>query len=70
MTHPLRQYRKDNKVTLEAMAAALGVRAPTVSRWETGDRKPGHDDLKKIEAVTGIPLADLINAAPEAAPCA
>lgn len=64
MIHPLRQYRKANKLTLDQVGRRLGVTGATVSRWEMHVRNPGHDDLKKIEQEFGIPIAEIVNAVP------
>lgn len=55
--HPLRDYRERQTppLTQEQLAKQLGTTKATVSRWETGERKPEPEELPKIEAKTGIP---------------
>lgn len=62
MIHPLRKYRKDNKLSQDEAGQRIGVTGATVSRWENGVRAPDYEDLKKIEAVFGIPIAEIVNA--------
>lgn len=54
--HPLRAFREsqDPPLTQDDLAARLGVTKASVSRWETGERKPEVDLLSVIEEKTGI----------------
>lgn len=44
----LRELRDKAGLTLEKVAAELGVEHSSVQRWETGKRVPGADDLEKL----------------------
>lgn len=59
-TSPIRQWRNDHNVTLAALADEIGVRIVTVWRWENG-RLPDRAFWARIEAVTGITAAQLVN---------
>lgn len=59
-THPLRAWRKSIEPgTLEAAADRLGVKAPMLSRWETGMRAIPPHRVLGIERVTGISRSTL-----------
>lgn len=55
-THPLRAFRESQipPLSLDDLAAKLGVSKSYVSRWETGKRKIDGKYLKKINEITGI----------------
>lgn len=59
--HPLKSYRESQSPPLsqEQMAALLGVSKASVSRWETGERKPEQALVPRISAKTGIHPAKL-----------
>lgn len=59
--HPLKAFRdrQDPPLTQEQLAVLLGVSKASVSRWETGERKPELALLDGITAHTGIPAAEL-----------
>jgi transcriptional regulator with XRE-family HTH domain len=54
MTHPLKTYRDEEKLTQRGLGQLLGVSRTTVARWESGARKTGRDLLPKIAEKTGI----------------
>ena len=58
---PLRAYREKQEppLTQDQLAELLGVSKPTVSRWETGERRVDIDLIPKISEVTGISPAEL-----------
>ena len=56
----IRRYRKRLGLTQEEFAAALGMSQASVSRFETGERKPDVDDLIAIAKFFGCKLDDLI----------
>lgn len=60
MDHPLKQYRVKMDLTQAEVARQFGVTKATISRWEAGLRFPQRTVLPRIAAVTGIPVADLI----------
>lgn len=55
----LKEYRERHGLTLEEAALALGVKPPTVSRWERGKRAPDRESVRKIACLTGVPEAQL-----------
>jgi transcriptional regulator with XRE-family HTH domain len=70
MIHPLTKYRKAHGLSKTALAAELGVSKASVTRWESGDRKPDQGAVLAIFKKTGIPpralrpdLANMIEAA-------
>ena len=52
--------RRAHNLTQEQLAAKLFVTRQAVSRWERGEVTPGIDMMKLIAAVTGEPLANLL----------
>lgn len=51
--HPLRKWRKEAKLTLEAAAAKVGTSRQVWSDWERGRRRPDGNFMPKVRAVTG-----------------
>lgn len=58
----LRKLRKQRGVTLTELAAATGISKSTLSRLESGQRKPSLELLLPIAHVHGVPLDDLVGA--------
>ncbi len=54
--HPLAHYRAERGLTQEALAAQLGVKTNTVSRWEAGVRKIKFTKVAHVSGLTGIPV--------------
>lgn len=52
MEHPLRRYRRDAGLTLEALSARLGISKASLSRVETGRQTPSLALLQRITAAT------------------
>jgi len=54
--HPLRAYRERQSppLTQEQLAQQLGTSKASISRWETGERKPEVEQLPEITRKTGI----------------
>ncbi len=63
----LRAHRKLRNLTLEDVAAGVGVKFNTVSGWETGKRKLDIGDLEKLASFYGVHPAVLL-LAPEDGP--
>jgi transcriptional regulator with XRE-family HTH domain len=57
----IRRYRKRLGLTQEEFAAALGMSQASISRFETGERKPDVDDLIAIAKFFGCKVDDLID---------
>jgi transcriptional regulator with XRE-family HTH domain len=62
MIHPIRRFRKENGLTQAQLGDRIGVNDVTISRWESFRREPDHDELIRIEAETGISIAEIVNA--------
>lgn len=62
MTEPsnLCIIRKQNKLKQSEVAEKIGVTQKDISRWETGAVTPSIESLKKLAAVYGVKLDDLI----------
>lgn len=59
--NPIRRYRKELGMTQEELAYELSMTQATISRFETGDRKPDIDDLIAIAKFFGCKVDDLID---------
>lgn len=55
--HPLKSFRDSQQppLTQERLGELLGVSKVSISRWETGERKPEPELLAGISEKTGIP---------------
>ncbi|MGW4148783.1 helix-turn-helix domain-containing protein [Streptomyces albogriseolus] len=60
----LRRIRKEREVTLAALAEATGISVSTLSRLESGQRKPGLDLLLPIAQAHQVSLDELVGAPP------
>jgi len=58
----LRRLRDDRGVTLTELAAATGISKSTLSRLESGQRKPSLELLLPIAEAHQVPLDDLVGA--------
>ncbi|MDK1386343.1 helix-turn-helix transcriptional regulator [Sinorhizobium sp. 8-89] len=58
------RYREKHDMTLEAFGALFGVDKSTASRWERGQSLTVKRAVQ-IEAVTGIPRAEVLFGAPK-----
>lgn len=56
----LKVMRVKNGLTLEALAERAGLNYNTISQYENGIHSPRHDNLKKIAAVLGCDVKDII----------
>ena len=56
----IRNYRKKNDITQEALADRLGVTYQSVSRWEKGATYPDLELLPSISEILGITVDELI----------
>jgi transcriptional regulator with XRE-family HTH domain len=62
--HPLRAWRRVHDVTLQKLAADLGVGQPTLSDIENWRRTPSFALAIRLEEVTGIPPRDFVRRPP------
>ncbi|MEV6805952.1 XRE family transcriptional regulator [Streptomyces sp. NPDC051132] len=60
----LRRLRKDRQVTLAALSEATGISVSTLSRLESGLRKPSLELLLPIAQAHQVPLDELVGAPP------
>ncbi|MFD7031695.1 helix-turn-helix domain-containing protein [Streptomyces sp. NPDC059917] len=58
----LRRLRARRGLTLAALAATTGISTSTLSRLESGQRRPGLDLLLPLADAYGVPLDDLVGA--------
>jgi transcriptional regulator with XRE-family HTH domain len=57
----LRQFREQRGMTQKTLAALMGVKQATVSKWELGDRETSHGELINLATILGCGLADLFS---------
>ncbi len=60
----LRRIRKEREVTLAALSEATGISVSTLSRLESGLRKPSLELLLPIAQAHKVPLDELVGAPP------
>ncbi|ATL25807.1 Cys-tRNA(Pro) deacylase YbaK [Streptomyces formicae] len=60
----LRRIRKERGATLAALSAATGISVSTLSRLESGHRKPSLELLLPIARAHQVPLDELVGAPP------
>lgn len=60
----LRRIRKQRGVTLAALAASTGISVSTLSRLESGQRRPSLELLLPIARAHQVPLDELVGAPP------
>lgn len=53
MDHPLKRYRERHRLTQGQMGVLIGVTTASISRFESGDREPSFDTMRRILEVTG-----------------
>lgn len=51
--HPLKRWRRENNLTLEALGQQIGVTRSSLSHYETGARIPRPQIMEKIREATG-----------------
>ncbi len=57
--HPLRAYRRKNRLKAEVLAKRLGIATSTLRSFENGNRTIDADWAIEIERRIGIPTADM-----------
>lgn len=57
----LRHARQKKDITLEALAKSTGISKSTLSRLESGQRKPSLDLLLPIVAALSVPLDEIVS---------
>ena len=58
--HPVRAWRENARLTLQALADAAGVSKPFVSQIEGGHRVGSAATLKKLAIALGVPVDALV----------
>ncbi|MFK4599595.1 transcriptional regulator with XRE-family HTH domain [Streptomyces pristinaespiralis] len=58
----LRALRRDRGITLADLAATTGVSESTLSRLESGQRRPSLELLLPLARIYDVPLDDLVGA--------
>jgi len=57
----IRKYRQEKKLSQEALARASNLSLPTIVKIESGETpNPSIDTVKKLSAVLGVSIDDLI----------
>lgn len=64
----LRALRRDRKITLGDLAAATGISVSTLSRLESGSRRPNLELLLPLARAHGVTLDELVDAPPTGDP--
>src|SRR5580693_3616774 len=64
----LRALRRQRETTLVAVAAATGISVSTLSRLESGQRRPNLELLLPLARAYGVQLDDLVGAPPTGDP--
>lgn len=50
----IRKIREDKGLTQSELAKRIGVKPPTISRYESGSNKPSSETLNKIAVALGV----------------
>jgi len=58
----LQKLRKQNNMTQEALAEAVGVARQTIAKWEAGESAPDLEMSDRLASVLKVTLDDLVNA--------
>lgn len=56
----IKRFRKEQKLTQDAVAEACGVDRATISKWETGEFAPRVEKLPKLAAILNCSLDKLL----------
>lgn len=56
----LREIREKKSMSMKDLADRLGVTPTSVSRYETGEREPDIDTLKRLASILGTTVDELI----------
>ena len=57
----IKQFRQKNKYSQRELGNMVGVSSRTVMRWEQNTNKPGPEEAKKIAALLGITVEELMS---------
>jgi transcriptional regulator with XRE-family HTH domain len=64
----LRRLRQQRETTLSSLSAATGISVSTLSRLESGQRRPTLELLLPLARVYGVPIDELVDAPPTGDP--
>lgn len=56
----IRRIRIERGLSQEELAQAVGVTGSAISRWESGQRQPNIEKLKKLSAALGVTVDELL----------
>lgn len=56
----IRAARKEKRLSLQQLAAQLGVTVAAVSQWETGASSPSMKNRAKLSSILQLPAADML----------
>lgn len=57
----LRKLRADRKISQQELAQKAGLSQTAIYYWEKGERKPKIEQLRRIAAVLGVYIGDLVD---------
>ncbi len=57
----LKKYREKMQLTQEAVAVSVGVSQQCIDHWEHGRREPSIANMKKLAALFGCTVSELID---------
>lgn len=57
----LRKLRTDRKISQQELAQKAGLSQTAIYYWEKGERKPKIEQLRRIAAVLGVYISDLVD---------
>lgn len=56
----VKELRTAAGMTQKALADQLGVTAPTVSKWELGQRTPELERVFRMTLIFGVPIEEIV----------
>lgn len=56
----IKELRTAAGMTQKALADQLGVTAPTVSKWELGQRTPELERVFRMTLIFGVPIEEIV----------
>lgn len=62
--HDLRKWRYEARVTLDDLAARVGIRAPHLSMIENGKRVPSMGTASRLSEISGVAIESFVRRAP------
>lgn len=57
---PIKLMRENCRLTQKQLADLIGCRQKDISRYETGDRRPGADTMERLSRVLGCTMDELM----------